>query len=52
MRLTWDGYPVHYDANFGWGFLVPAVEDKCELEEELRRQDPEGEKAESKFPVR
>ncbi|XP_070541785.1 DNA polymerase subunit gamma-1-like [Ptychodera flava] len=23
LRLTWDGYPLHYDAKHGWGYLVP-----------------------------
>ncbi|XP_076308537.1 DNA polymerase gamma, catalytic subunit tam [Tachypleus tridentatus] len=23
MRLTWDGYPLHYDTKHGWGYLVP-----------------------------
>lgn len=23
LRLTWDGYPVHYDNEHGWGYLVP-----------------------------
>lgn len=25
MRLTWDGYPLHYDAKHGWGYLVPNI---------------------------
>ncbi|XP_075431286.1 DNA polymerase subunit gamma-1 isoform X2 [Ascaphus truei] len=23
MRLTWDGYPLHYSEKHGWGYLVP-----------------------------
>ncbi|CAI9719229.1 DNA polymerase subunit gamma-1-like [Octopus vulgaris] len=23
LRLTWDGYPVHFDDKYGWGYLVP-----------------------------
>lgn len=23
MRMTWDGYPLHYDEKHGWGYLVP-----------------------------
>lgn len=23
LRLTWDGYPLHHDSRFGWGYLVP-----------------------------
>lgn len=25
MRLTWDGYALHFDDTYGWGFLVPYV---------------------------
>lgn len=23
LRLTWDGFPLHYDETHGWGYLVP-----------------------------
>nr|CAG4643709.1 EOG090X00SQ [Lepidurus arcticus] len=23
LRLTWDGYPLHYTRELGWGYLVP-----------------------------
>ncbi|MCL4126529.1 UNVERIFIED_CONTAM: hypothetical protein GTU68_010787, partial [Idotea baltica] len=23
LRLTWEGYPLHYDKNEGWGYLKP-----------------------------
>ncbi|XP_077988587.1 DNA polymerase subunit gamma-1-like [Glandiceps talaboti] len=23
LQLTWDDYPLHYDAKHGWGYLVP-----------------------------
>nr|XP_054756304.1 DNA polymerase subunit gamma-1-like [Lytechinus pictus] len=23
LRLTWDGYPLHYTSKHGWGYLVP-----------------------------
>lgn len=26
LRLTWLGYPVHYDDKHGWGYLVPGLE--------------------------
>ncbi|KAK7109098.1 DNA polymerase subunit gamma-1-like isoform X2 [Littorina saxatilis] len=52
MRLTWDGYPLHFDSAFGWGYLVPSVQEPTELELELDRQDTEEEVAESKFPVK
>uniref|UniRef100_A0A8C5MAS0 DNA polymerase subunit gamma-1 n=1 Tax=Leptobrachium leishanense TaxID=445787 RepID=A0A8C5MAS0_9ANUR len=28
MRLTWDGYPLHYLEEHGWGYLVPGRKDK------------------------
>uniref|UniRef100_A0A8C8VDS2 DNA polymerase subunit gamma-1 n=1 Tax=Pelusios castaneus TaxID=367368 RepID=A0A8C8VDS2_9SAUR len=27
MRLTWDGFPVHYSEKYGWGYLVPGRKD-------------------------
>jgi DNA polymerase gamma 1 len=26
LRLTWLGYPLHYDEKYGWGYLVPGLE--------------------------
>lgn len=26
LRLTWLGYPLHYDEKHGWGYLVPGLE--------------------------
>lgn len=23
LRLTWEGFPLHYDPKYGWGYLVP-----------------------------
>ncbi|XP_071040732.1 DNA polymerase subunit gamma-1 isoform X2 [Parasteatoda tepidariorum] len=25
MRMTWDGFPLHYNEKHGWGYLVPNV---------------------------
>lgn len=25
LRLTWLGYPLHYDEKYGWGYLVPGL---------------------------
>ena len=52
MRLTWDGFPLHFDSDFGWGYLVPTVEETDDVEKELKRQDPSDELGEKKFPVR
>ncbi|XP_067827503.1 DNA polymerase subunit gamma-1 isoform X2 [Heptranchias perlo] len=27
MRLTWDGFPLHYSESHGWGYLVPGRKD-------------------------
>ncbi|KAE8618193.1 hypothetical protein XENTR_v10009308 [Xenopus tropicalis] len=27
MRLTWDGFPLHYSEKHGWGYLVPGKKD-------------------------
>ena len=27
LRLTWDGFPLHYDRRFGWGFVAPGRPD-------------------------
>ncbi|KAK3606282.1 hypothetical protein CHS0354_037959 [Potamilus streckersoni] len=38
LRLTWDGFPVHYSEKYGWGYLVPGRTDNLlspELQENL-----------------
>lgn len=50
MRLTWDGFPMHYDDTYGWGYLVPTQEKLTEVEKELEFQDPDPPK--SNFPLR
>lgn len=27
MRLTWDGFPLHFSEKHGWGYLVPGRKD-------------------------
>nr|CAH7752987.1 unnamed protein product [Callosobruchus chinensis] len=34
LSLTWEGYPLHYIRDFGWGFLVPFSDDS-EVERKL-----------------
>jgi len=48
LRLIWDGFPLHYDATHGWGFLVPILDHEDEDELELQRQ--EGSEQSSSFP--
>ncbi|XP_038218981.1 DNA polymerase subunit gamma-1, mitochondrial [Zerene cesonia] len=33
LRLSWEGYPLHYIKGEGWGFLVPYSRTRGELEE-------------------
>ncbi|KAI8508064.1 hypothetical protein Bbelb_143040 [Branchiostoma belcheri] len=30
LRLRWDGFPLHYDAGQGWGYLVPGRTDNMD----------------------
>uniref|UniRef100_H3BE66 DNA polymerase subunit gamma-1 n=1 Tax=Latimeria chalumnae TaxID=7897 RepID=H3BE66_LATCH len=34
MRLTWDGFPLHYAEGHGWGYLVPGRKDNLVTESE------------------
>ncbi|XP_030586921.1 DNA polymerase subunit gamma-1 [Archocentrus centrarchus] len=34
MRLTWDGFPLHYTEKHGWGYLVPGRRDSLDSQEE------------------
>ena len=31
LRLTWDGYPLHYDRKYGWGYLKPLYENVSDI---------------------
>ncbi|XP_050672846.1 DNA polymerase subunit gamma-1, mitochondrial [Leptidea sinapis] len=35
LRLTWEGYPLHYIKSEGWGFLVPYSRTRGEIEDEV-----------------
>ncbi|XP_067649163.1 DNA polymerase subunit gamma-1-like [Haliotis asinina] len=52
LRLTWEGYPVHYNEQHGWGYLVPG-ETESEMDRELANQDDEEDlkEEERKFPI-
>ncbi|KAK6166464.1 hypothetical protein SNE40_023149 [Patella caerulea] len=50
LRLTWEGFPLHYDEKHGWGYLIPGREDS-EIEAELDRQDPDRDKDKHMFPI-
>ncbi|XP_041965966.1 DNA polymerase subunit gamma-1 [Alosa sapidissima] len=34
MGMTWDGFPLHYTDQHGWGYLVPGRRDNLDLDEE------------------
>lgn len=34
MGLTWDGFPLHYTDQHGWGYLVPGRRDNVDISEE------------------
>ncbi|CAG0885501.1 unnamed protein product [Cyprideis torosa] len=40
LRLTWDGYPLHYDKKYGWGYLVPGRMDNLDNDGEELPVDP------------
>ncbi|XP_013783947.1 DNA polymerase subunit gamma-1-like isoform X2 [Limulus polyphemus] len=49
MRLTWDGYPLHYDTKHGWGYLVPGKPPDADTdngEEEICKKEDR-----SEFPL-
>ncbi|XP_015260964.1 PREDICTED: DNA polymerase subunit gamma-1 [Gekko japonicus] len=39
MRLTWDGFPLHYSEKYGWGYLVPGRKERP-VEDDLGDQSP------------
>ncbi|XP_053128135.1 DNA polymerase subunit gamma-1 isoform X2 [Hemicordylus capensis] len=39
MRLTWDGFPLHYSEKHGWGYLVPGRKDNLPEEEAAALED-------------
>ena len=43
LRLTWDGYPLHYNEKYGWGYLVPGRHTDS-TEQQLESQENEIEK--------
>nr|XP_056722079.1 DNA polymerase subunit gamma-1 [Euleptes europaea] len=39
MRLTWDGFPLHYSEKYGWGYLVPGKKERP-AKDDLNGQSP------------
>ena len=38
LRLMWEGYPMHYDKKYGWGYLVPGRQ-ITDIDLDLMKQD-------------
>lgn len=51
MRLTWEGFPVHYDDKHGWGYLVPHEEEVSHVDQELRCQEEPNACEKHPFPI-
>ena len=47
LKLTWDGYPLHYSRQLGWGYLVPGRP----LEYCSTSNDPEEAEKATAFPL-
>ena len=47
LRLTWDGFPLHYSDKYGWGYVVPG---RKEGEEEQIETGQDGNSL-SEYPV-
>ncbi|GFR97400.1 DNA polymerase subunit gamma-1 [Elysia marginata] len=52
MRLTWEGFPVHYNDKHGWGYLVPHQEELTQVDLELRRQGEPDQSEKHPFPIK
>ena len=50
LRLTWEGYPLHYEIRHGWGYLVPGREEESELKGAEEHNKEEDEKR-ARFPL-
>ncbi|XP_060083102.1 DNA polymerase subunit gamma-1-like [Ylistrum balloti] len=48
MRMTWDGYPLHYSDKYGWGYLVP---DQEKAAMDLQELDTAQEEGKPRFPI-
>lgn len=42
LRLVWDGFPVHYSEEHGWGYLVPKCPEEQERDFDLWEEDVDG----------
>lgn len=51
MRMTWKGYPLHYDDELKWGYLVPSGDvmtpEESALAKELNKQEAEASQEEN-----
>ena len=35
LHLTWEGYPLYFHADYGWGFLVPFTDNLTEVDDKF-----------------
>jgi len=56
LRMTWDGFPLHYSRKHGWGYLVPGRTDNLMTSHitlpDNEEEQMEKEKPEVPFPTR
>lgn len=56
LRLTYQGYPLHYSSKLGWGYLVPGrdmntPEEMLERELSIQEEEVDGSPDERGFPL-
>ena len=49
LRMTWDGFPLHYNRKHGWGYLVPGRTDNL-TSYQISLPESEEESVENKAP--
>ena len=58
LRMTWDGFPLHYSRKHGWGYLVPGRVDNLIRHEQTQSEGTgendklETNNAETPFPTK
>jgi len=56
LRMTWDGFPLHYTRKHGWGYLVPGRMDNLTANQislpQIEDDQVEIEEQSPKFPTR
>ncbi|XP_074606134.1 DNA polymerase subunit gamma-1-like [Acropora palmata] len=50
LRMTWDGFPLHYNRKHGWGYLVPGRTDNLATSNQIDAPENEEDMMEYKQP--